>query len=263
MSQNLTLKNLNDAVNAVFYWKQRAWEKQEDSFRQKRATQRSQQLAWEEQQAAWEARMRIKTKHNERIMEINTLIDEKFKERRKLYAEAKLAYNQNRHRDAKSFSARARECSQDIEDLRAERESLLDEIRQARKKHESAKSVFEAAKRSYIAAKAKLGRARKDFELAKATHSVAQEEFNRIFREIKAINVTNRLQIAKSVGVPVDYLYEEMIYIKTKYDGQIDILVYPGGSHGDDHGHYVLDCDGRLTYARPPGTPHGSHNYVQ
>lgn len=152
-----------------------------------------------------------------------------------------------------------------------ERLRLVNEIRYAREAHEAAVTKCVCAERDVVAAKQAVALAETNYQRAVAAHAEAEAKVQAAQlashtwrQQLEAAALQRREEdrlIALQAGVPARYL--DNIQVVHKDDGTTHIyfggIGNPGGPY---HGHYVLNADGVLEYARLPYAAGGGHNYV-
>lgn len=265
--QDNTFRRKQDTYQA----QQRAWEKRASARDEVNRAHEAKQRAYAEQDRSWQRFQSLRASNGARIDHLNAQQERAFQSMKLVFDSASAAHDRRDGAAAASYTADGHRFKAEAQGYVAERRRLVDEIRSARALHEPYKAAFQRAKdqfssckRSFDSVKAQHERASSAFKHAKAEFDACTKAFKSRLEKVKAEGKQRRLDkqlIAAKAGVP--HQYRDNVRISTDASGNTNI--YFGGigkPDGPARGHYVLDRNGKVTYARDPNQDHGAHNFT-
>jgi predicted nucleic acid-binding Zn-ribbon protein len=249
----------------------RAWERRKSAQETLNRIYERKEAAYQRQQQAWEDLQRVRDRNGPRIDSLNSQQERAFQNMREAFDRASAAYEARDGTSARSYADAGHHYKAEAQACVSERRQLVQEIRDAGDRHKSTEPEFQAAKREFESARSEHQRAKNEHEREQHQYRDARQGFEhakqafhlrleRVRNERKATQ-QNRRSLAEQAGVPARYIDD--VWVSVKPDGAVHI--YFGGQgapNGPGHGHYVMDTNGHVTYARDPYGAHGSHNFT-
>lgn len=277
MARDVELDRLKAAQEQAFQRKQNAYQAQQRAW-DVRSSKRdamnrayeAKDQAWKVQDASWRDFQSVRSSNGPRIDSLNVQQERAYQNMKDSFDRASAAHDCRDGASARMYADQGHAYKAESQGYVAERRRLVDEIRSARARHEpnqqafqQAKRDFESKRREFQDAKAEHERKQADFKQAKVEHEKARDAFRTRLEKVKTEaqkRRDDRRSLAEKAGVP--YEYRDKVWVSKKPDGTINL--YFGGvdmPDGPGHGHYVLNANGVVTYARNPFDPHGAHNF--
>lgn len=279
MAKDAELDRLKTAQDLAFQRKQDAYQAQDSAWKRLSSARDALNRAHEEKQSAyaaqdasWQDYQRVRSSNGPRIDQLNAQQESAFQNMKSAFENASSAHDRRDGAGAASYAADGHRYKAEAQGCVAERRRLVEEIRSARARHEAtkpafghAKDHFTQAKRSFDQAKANHEQTQAAFKLAKAEFDQAAQAFKKRLETVRSESKRrkdDKRSLAERAGVP--YQYRDDVWISKDSDGNTNI--YFGGvgkPNGPGHGHYVMDCSGKVTYKREPYDPHGAQNFAE
>jgi hypothetical protein len=277
MAKDAELERLGAARDQAFQRKQdayqaqdRAWERRSSARDAMNRAYENKQHAYETQQASWNELQRLRDRYGPKIEQWNRDQEAAYQNMVSAIESSKNAFSSGNHESAKSYSEEGRRYKGIAQNCVQERRALIAELKAAQERHEATKPAFQRAKEAFMPAKEAFDRAKTEHESAQAKFRTAKAEFDKAaeafktrLEKVKAENKKRRSDkrsIAEKAGVPREYL--DNVWISKDSNGNTNI--YFGGigkPDGPEHGHYVVNPFGRVTYKRNPHGEHGAQNF--
>lgn len=275
MRTETDLDYLKAEQDRAFRHKQDAWQAQDHTWHNRRVARDSmdrahhaKQDAYQDQQQAWEELQRLRERNGSRINHLNGQQETTYQNMKDAFERASAAYEARDGVSARTYADEGHRYKAETQEVVSERRMLIQEIRDTRANHEAirptlqrAKVEFECARDEHSRTRSEHDRARAEFERAKSDFDEATSALHAHQAAVRAQRKDDKRSLAQRAGIPFQYLDD--VYVSIDTEGNVNIYFGGLGSpEGPGHGHYVMDRDGNLVYARDPLSDHGSHNFT-